>query len=195
MGALSRIDGTKSFLWQIENNGSWRWEIGDFRDSVYISACGPTDQDHQWSKRLSAGTSFHSVPVALVLVHDNFESLFVPLTQYRRRIRRHHEDNEKLPIIFNDYMNCLMGDPTLEKVGALIQPAAKADAKYRLPQRDSETRLDRDGKEHPRYGWNVDGLDATQTSQVNIGAGFVAVLPRTSHESPAIRLSLTNAEA
>jgi alpha-galactosidase len=130
MGALSRVDGTKSFLWQIENNGSWRWEIGDFRDSVYISACGPTDQDHQWSKQLSPGTSFHSVPVALVLVNDNFESLFAPLTQYRRRIRRHHEDNEKLPIIFNDYMNCLMGDPTAEKVGALIKPAAKAGAEY-----------------------------------------------------------------
>jgi alpha-galactosidase len=130
MGALSRVDGTASWLWQIENNGSWRWEISDFRDSVYVNAGGPTDQDHQWSKRLSPGKSFVSVPVALVVVHDNFESLFAPLTQYRRRIRRQHEDNEQLPIIFNDYMNCLMGDPTSEKVGALIQPAAKAGAEY-----------------------------------------------------------------
>jgi alpha-galactosidase len=130
MGTFSRVDGTASWLWQIENNGSWRWEISDFRDSIYLNAGGPTDQDHQWSKQLSPGKSFVSVPVALVVVRDNFESLFVPLTQYRRRIRRQHEGNERLPIIDNDYMNCLMGDPTSEKVGALIQPAAKAGAEY-----------------------------------------------------------------
>ena len=130
MGALSRVDGTASWLWQIENNGSWRWEISDYRDSVYLNAGGPTDQDHQWSKRLSPGQSFSSVPVALVVVRSNFEDLFTPLTEYRRRIRRRHEDNERLPIIFNDYMNCLMGDPTADRVAALIQPAAKAGAEY-----------------------------------------------------------------
>lgn len=47
MGELSRVDGTASWLWQTENNGSWRWEICDFRDSIYVNAGGPTDQDHQ----------------------------------------------------------------------------------------------------------------------------------------------------
>lgn len=70
------------------------------------------------------------MPVALVVIHDTFESLFTPLTQYRRRIRRQDEDNERLPIIFNDYVNCLIGDPTADKVSALIQPAAKAGAEY-----------------------------------------------------------------
>jgi alpha-galactosidase len=39
-------------------------------------------------------------------------------------------DNQRLPVIFNDYMNCLMGDPTPEKVETLTTPAAEAGAQY-----------------------------------------------------------------
>jgi len=52
------------------------------------------------------------------------------LTKYRRTIRRSHEDNKKLPVIFNDYMNCLMGDPSAEKEIPLIDAAAKVGCEY-----------------------------------------------------------------
>ncbi len=52
------------------------------------------------------------------------------LTKYRRKIRRPNQDNEKLPVIFNDYMNCLFGDPTSEKEFPLIDAAAKAGCEY-----------------------------------------------------------------
>lgn len=35
-----------------------------------------------------------------------------------------------MPIIFNDYMNYLMGDPTDERILALVEPVAKAGAEY-----------------------------------------------------------------
>ena len=130
MGSLSRVDGTQAWVWQIEHSGSWRWELGDLANSLYLIAGGPTDQDHQWSKILKPGNVFTSVPVALVIVEGDRNAAFGPITEYRRRIRRPHPDNERLPIIFNDYMNCLMGDPTTEKVEALIGPAAKAGAEY-----------------------------------------------------------------
>ena len=130
MGALSRIDGSQTWMWQIEHSGSWRWELGDFWNSLYLVASGPEDQDHQWSKVLKPGEIFHSVPVALTVVDGGLNTAFTPITQYRRSIRRWHADNERLPIIFNDYMNCLMGDPTTEKVEALIAPAAEAGAEY-----------------------------------------------------------------
>ncbi len=47
--------------------------------------------------------------------HDDFEEAIGTLTKYRRKIRRPNKDNENLPVIFNDYMNCLFGDPTTEK--------------------------------------------------------------------------------
>ncbi|KAH7140050.1 glycoside hydrolase superfamily [Dactylonectria estremocensis] len=126
MGGLSRVDGSLSYLWQIEHNGSWKWEIGDYKESLYLNASGPTDQNHSWSKRLDPGEFFDSVPAALVVVPGGFESAFPPLNSYRRLIRRYHEDNSALSIIFNDYMNCLMGNPTTEKVEALIAPAKNA---------------------------------------------------------------------
>lgn len=130
MGMLKRRDNSETWLWQVEHNGSWRWEIGDWRDNVYLAASGPASTPHEWRHRLTPGASFVSVPVAVAHLYDNPDASFAALTQYRRRIRRHHADNEKLPIIFNDYMNCLMGDPTDEKILALIDPVAKSGAEF-----------------------------------------------------------------
>ncbi|KAL4967043.1 putative Melibiase subfamily [Aspergillus stella-maris] len=130
MGVLKRRDDSETCLWQVENNGSWRWEIGDWRDSVYLAAGGPIEKDHDWRLRLEPGKDFASVSVALCHVHDDYEAAFTALTTYRRLIRRKHEDNKRLSIIFNDYMNCLMGDPTEEKIMALVGPVLKAGAEY-----------------------------------------------------------------
>ena len=52
------------------------------------------------------------------------------LTQYRRAIRRKNQDNEKLPVIFNDYMNCLFGEPTTKKELPMIKRAAEMGCEY-----------------------------------------------------------------
>ncbi|KAL4981638.1 glycoside hydrolase superfamily [Aspergillus falconensis] len=130
MGLLKRRDNGETWLWQVENNGSWRWEIGDWRDSIYLATGGPIDTDHDWRQVLRSGEGFTTVPVALVHVYDDYEKAFAALTRYRRITRRQHEDTKHLPIIFNDYMNCLMGDPTEEKILALVPPVAKAGAEY-----------------------------------------------------------------
>jgi alpha-galactosidase len=130
MGLLKRRDNAETWLWQVENNGSWRWEIGDWKDSVYLAAGGPIETDHDWRQRLGPGIKFTTAPVALCHVLDDYETAFAALTQYRRTIRRKHMDNQTLPIIFNDYMNCLMGDPTDEKILALVDPVVRAGAEY-----------------------------------------------------------------
>ncbi|RDW68761.1 putative Melibiase subfamily [Aspergillus mulundensis] len=130
MGLLERCDRGETWLWQVESNGSWRWEIGDWRDGGYLAASGPIESDHDWRQILEPGGEFKTVPVALVHVFDDYESAFGALTTYRRLIRRVHDDNKHLPIIFNDYMNCLMGDPTEGKILALVDPVVKAGAEY-----------------------------------------------------------------
>ncbi|KAF7592258.1 hypothetical protein BBP40_000460 [Aspergillus hancockii] len=130
MGLLKRIDSAETWLWQVENNGSWRWEVGDWKDSVYLAAGGPVETDHDWRQALSPGQEFTTVPVALCHVLDNYEKAFAAMMSYRRRMRRKHEDHERLPIIFNDYMNCLMGDPTDQKILALVDPVVEAGAEY-----------------------------------------------------------------
>lgn len=130
MGMLKRKDSKETWLWTIENNGSWRWEIGDYLDSVYVSATGPTNHDHAWQEKIAPGKSFTSVPATMIHVMDDYQSAFDVLTQYRRRIRRKHADNVNLPIIFNDYMNCLMGDPDENKIKSLLEAVLKTGAEY-----------------------------------------------------------------
>lgn len=130
MGLLKREDDGDVLLWQIEHNGSWRWEIGDYKDSLYIALGGPTSLDHDWKLHLQPGQRFETVSVALCRVREGVTAAFHALTKYRRRIQRPHEDNEKLPIIFNDYMNCLMGDPDEKKILALLEPVTRSGAKF-----------------------------------------------------------------
>lgn len=129
MGMLSARDGSRTLLWQIENNGGWRWEIGDWAGALYLVATGPTEQAHQWTRRLAPGESFSSVPAAIALAAGD-DAAFAAMTDYRRRIRRPHPDNETLPVVFNDFMNALMGDPTTEKLLPLIDAAADVGAEY-----------------------------------------------------------------
>ncbi|KAH7307913.1 putative Melibiase subfamily, partial [Rhexocercosporidium sp. MPI-PUGE-AT-0058] len=135
MGILSRADKSKAndgWLWQIEHNGAWLWEIGEFKDSVYVAAGGPVaSAGHEWRQSLKPGESFTTVPACICRVVDGgVDALFDAMTKYRRYIRRDHQDQKDLPIIFNDFMNCLMGDPTEDKIKALIQPAVSGGSKY-----------------------------------------------------------------
>ncbi|CAJ2511698.1 Uu.00g073230.m01.CDS01 [Anthostomella pinea] len=118
-----------AWIWQVENNGSWRWDLGDFENGVYVAVSGP-EASHDWRQRLAPGESFTSCPAAVGHVRGDQETAFAALTQYRRRIRRHHKDFDDMPTIFNDYMNCLMGDPTTEKILSLADPVAKSGAQY-----------------------------------------------------------------
>jgi Alpha-galactosidase len=126
MGYLANVETGTGLVWQIEHNGSWHWEISDMADQLYLHLSGPTDAEHDWWKNLEPGETFVSVPVCAGVVQGGLQEAARLMTEYRRRIRRLNEDNVKLPVIFNDYMNCLFGDPTTEKLLPLIDAAAAA---------------------------------------------------------------------
>lgn len=130
MGYLENTEAHTSLFWQIEHNGSWHYEIGDQNNNFYLNVSGPTEIQSQWYKVLSPGESFETVPVAVGVAEDNFEVAMGELTKYRRLIRRPNRDDEELPVIFNDYMNCLFGDPTTEKEFPLIDAAAESGCEY-----------------------------------------------------------------
>jgi alpha-galactosidase len=131
IGLLKRHDDRETWLWTIESPTSWRYEIGDYFDSIYVSCSGPTQHNHNWHVTLRPGETINS-PAAATIQH-NFSApttAFQHLTSYRRRIRRPHPDNANLPVIFNDYMNCLMGDPTEEKIKSLLPAVVASGAEY-----------------------------------------------------------------
>ena len=133
MGFLSRVPESgpeETWIWQVESNASWKWELGDYNDNLYIGAGGPSADDHDWREKLAPGEETTSVTACVGHVYAEQDAAFAALTNYRRRIRRPHVDHERLPIIFNDYMNCLMGDPTEDKILALLGPVAASGAEY-----------------------------------------------------------------
>lgn len=130
MGYLENTETGSALVWQIENNGSWHWEISDQEGHLYLQLAGPSEIESHWCKNLKQGESFTSVPCAVCAVNGGFDEAIGELTKYRRIIRRKNADNKKLAVIFNDYMNCLWGDPTAEKEFPLIDAAAEAGCEY-----------------------------------------------------------------
>ena len=130
LGYIGNSIADTGLFFQIEHNGSWHYEVSDQNRHFYVGISGPTEVQSHWFKELKPGESFTTVPAAVGVCRDSFEEAVGILTRYRRIIRRPNADNEKLPIIFNDYMNCLFGDPTTEKELPLIDAAAKAGCEY-----------------------------------------------------------------
>ncbi|MGP4045150.1 glycoside hydrolase family 36 protein [Streptomyces sp. 2A115] len=129
MGAFTHRTDERAWLWQIESAASWRWEAGEADRHTYLALGGPCADEHQWRQVLGPGEEFVSEWAVLAL-GEHFDGALAALTSYRRLVRRPHPDHQRLPVVFNDYMNTLMGDPTTEKLLPLIDAAAEAGAEY-----------------------------------------------------------------
>lgn len=132
MAVLECPNDKMSYFWQIENNGSWYCEMGHAseKEGLYVELCGPQYAHNHFLKELQPGEGFVTVPVACGACNGEFDEAVRELTKYRREIRRKNTDNEELPVIFNDYMNCLWAQPNEEKEIPLIDAAAEAGAEY-----------------------------------------------------------------
>ncbi|HYP44319.1 MAG TPA: glycoside hydrolase family 36 protein [Propionibacteriaceae bacterium] len=154
-GAVSNTATGQTLAWQVEHNGSWLWEVGErpawrarldglpvgspeaagppqedpSHDGAYVAVLGPTDQLHQWSYPLESGSTFTTVAVTFS-VGDSFDQAFARLADHRRAARRRHRQDNTLPVIFNDYMDTLEGDPTEAKLLPLIDAAAAVGCEY-----------------------------------------------------------------
>lgn len=114
-----------TWLFQIEHNAAWRWEVGRDTEDGYLALSGPTNVNHDWAKRLAPGESFTTVPASATLAAD-FDGAITNVTAYRRAMRIEKADNERPRVIFNDYMNTINGDPTTDKLLPLIRGAAES---------------------------------------------------------------------
>jgi alpha-galactosidase len=149
-GALVNRRTGHAWAWQIEHNGGWQWQVGECAhrsashglgphgghapagaiSGAYLALLGPADTEHHWQLRLDPGDAFTTVPASVAVSPGGFDGAVAGLTAMRRAIRRPHEDGRRLPVIFNDYMNTLMGSPTTERLLPLIAAAAQAGAEY-----------------------------------------------------------------
>jgi alpha-galactosidase len=137
MGLVEDTRTGRLLAWQVETSGAWHTELGDRYDDVYLAAMGPTAHEHQWAGLLAPGSSYMSVPVSLAVVpgaaagaEATLDAMGAALTTHRRRTRRRHPDHDTLPVVYNDFLNTLMSDPTTDRELPLIEAAADLGAEY-----------------------------------------------------------------
>lgn len=129
LGLIVHAEGP-SIAWQLETSAGWSWELGQTQTSAVLSASGPGDLEHQFAVRLDAGEEFVSEPAGLVVANGGRDEVFAELTAYRRALRVRRPVDAALPVIYNDYMNTLDGQPSTEALLPLIEQAAAAGAEY-----------------------------------------------------------------
>jgi alpha-galactosidase len=128
--ALLARDGSAALAWQVEHAGPWLFELGETRHGAYLLLSGPTDPENHWSLVLRPGEVFTSAPASVAVAAGGVDEVLAAMTAQRRATRLVREVDHDLPVVFNDYMNTLMGDPTTEKLLPLIDAAAEVGADY-----------------------------------------------------------------
>src|SRR5579883_63319 len=132
MGILQNPKAGVTWFWQIEHNGTWHFEISNTANGgTYLYLGGPDALHGDAWKCLKPAEIYETVPVALGCVRGGFDAAVAALRRYRRNVLlREDSFTRDCPVIFNDYMNCLRGNPTTEKELPLIDAAAKAGCDY-----------------------------------------------------------------
>ncbi len=125
VGAI--VDGDEALAWQIETSAGWHVDLCQTAVGGVLSLLGPTDLENHFAHRLAPGAAFSAVPGAIAVSKEGRDGAFAELTRYRRWLRRERTDRS-LPVIYNDFLNTLMGQPTTEALLPLIQEAASAGA-------------------------------------------------------------------
>ncbi|GAA4491895.1 glycoside hydrolase family 36 protein [Microbacterium panaciterrae] len=127
IGIVHDRDDGAAFAWQIESGAGWHVDLSQDLGGATVGLFGPTDLEHQFAHRCAPGATFTTVPVALAVSGAGPDGAIAALTGYRRALRA-VEGAASLPVVYNDFMNTLMGQPSSEALRPLIAAAADAGA-------------------------------------------------------------------
>ncbi len=137
MAIVEDMETNKTWYFQIETSTGWQFEIGHRgawavnTGALYLHVDGANERNNGWTKKLEPGRSFTSVPAAVGCCNGDFKDAVRELTKYRRHlVKKQKLDAELCPVIYNDYMNTLWGNPTGDKLLPLIKSAGEAGCEY-----------------------------------------------------------------
>ncbi len=122
-----RVSG-ETVAWQIETSAGWHADLSATREGAVLALLGPADLEHHFAHRIEPGASFEAVAIAVAVSEQGRDGALGQLTAYRRWLRGDAPRGGDLPVIYNDFMNTLMGQPTTEALLPLIREAAAAGA-------------------------------------------------------------------
>ena len=127
-GIIESGDGNV-FMFQIESNNSWYYELSDNGENYYLWLGGATTEHGSWCKTLKPKAVYKTINVVISKASSVFETLD-DMTVYRRAIAGKSKADENLPAIFNAYMHLDWDSPDEERTKVYAKSAARLGAKY-----------------------------------------------------------------
>ncbi len=126
-------DGYAYFM-EIEGGHNWMLEhiiSGGMHNPVYsLEGSAAHEENGGWFYHLKPGESYSTRPAVWGRIRGGFEEAAQELCAYRRADSLVKHPDGVIPVVFNDYMNCLWGEPNRERLIPLIDAAAKVGCEY-----------------------------------------------------------------
>ena len=128
-GILENKKTGDHFMFGIESYSTWQVEISVTGDMFDLQLGGPNDWYHSWTKTLSDGECFTTVPVSLC--HGNsLNDVIANMTRYRRHIKPDCAPDRHLPPIYNEYMHFSWDDPNQKRAMDMAPVIANTGCEY-----------------------------------------------------------------
>ncbi len=126
-------DGVTYYM-ELEGAHNWRLVhsvmCGDNAPIYSLEGTSSHEENGGWSLTLAPGESYTSQPAVYGVVNGGFEEAARELINYKRAVSKASFSGGIIPVVFNDYMNCLWGQPSDEKLIPLIDAAAEVGCEY-----------------------------------------------------------------
>ena len=119
-------------IWFTEIEGGCSWEIdvgsvgGYSGGTVFLRSSGANEQTGAWTLSLGAGESYTTRPAVIGCINGGFDEAVRTLLAYKRKDSLISFEDRDIPVVFNDYMDCLWCRRSEEKMTRLIDAAAEA---------------------------------------------------------------------
>ncbi len=119
----------KTYFMEVEGANSWQIRhicTGGIGKATFMLEATAADEGLAWQFTLQPNESYTTKRAVYGCVKGSFEEAIIALTAYKRATSLAGFDT--IPVVFNDYMNCLWGAPSDKKLLPLIDAAAEVGA-------------------------------------------------------------------
>lgn len=128
-GIIENEQTSEFFMFEIENNHNWYYELSATGEEFYLALCGNSSPAHRYLKTLAPGETYACARVAVCYGKFLNETLG-EMTKYRRHIAGICAADDNLPVIFNEYMHLSWDSPNEAKTKLYAPKVAEAGAEY-----------------------------------------------------------------
>lgn len=131
MAVIENTQTNECWYFQIESSTHWHFEIGNYGinnqdKAVLFFHTNTADERYLgWKKILKPNEEYSTCVTGFGCCKGGFENAVSQFTLYRRHnLKKTAMGAPEMPLIFNDYMNCLWADPSAQKLIPLINKAS-----------------------------------------------------------------------